>query len=133
LYLEPGASNLDSARREDGLMMLLSETPAIPDGLVKHSGEFMGDEHSEPKKNPIWTGLGVLSGVFIAQCIHQHILHWHAFRDQGLMAGFKTVRWDDFLVRALTAGGGLIVALLLAQPQEITTLGVGEVTAKKLR
>ena len=77
----------------------------------------MEDEHSERKK-PLGMLLGMSAGLFLGQCIP----HWHAFRDQGLMAGFKTVRWDDFLVRALTAGGGLIVAWLLAQPKEITTL-----------
>jgi hypothetical protein len=109
-------------------MMLLSENPAIPDGLVKHSGEFMGDEHSEPKKKPLWTGLGVLSGVFIAQCIHQHILHWHAFSGQE----FKAFRWDDFWAGAVGAVAGLWLAGQ-REHEDITTLGLGEAPARKLR
>ena len=108
--------------------MLMSESGPTLDGLEKHFGELMEDERSEPKEKPLWTGLGVLSGMFIAQCIHQHILHWHAFSGQE----FKAFRWDDFLVSAF---GAFVLTWVVpvGQRKEITTLGIGEATTKKLR
>jgi uncharacterized membrane protein HdeD (DUF308 family) len=88
----------------------------------------MGDEHSEQNK-PLWRQqagnlLGVLAGLFIGQCIH----NWHAFHDQG----FNPFRWDNFLAGAVGAVAGL---WLVGQRknEQITTLGIGEATAKKLR
>jgi hypothetical protein len=93
----------------------------------------MGDEHSEQNK-PLWrqqarTTPGLLAGMFIARCIP----NWHAFRDHGLMAGFKAFRWDDFLPQAFGATSLAICFALLGQRKVITTLGIGEATAKKLR
>jgi hypothetical protein len=84
----------------------------------------MEDQHAEPKY-PIRGLLGMLALLFLYQCIH----NWHAFHDQGLRAGLETVRWDNFF--AMTVGA--IVGWLMRQPKEITTLGIGEATARKLR
>ena len=104
-------------------MMLLSENHAILDGLVKHFGELMEDEHSEPKKR-LRGGLGALAGMFIGQCIH----NWHAFPGQG----FRAFRWDNFLAGAVGAVAGLWLAGQ-REYEDITTLGIGEAADKKLR
>jgi hypothetical protein len=84
----------------------------------------MGGEHSELKKR-LRGGLGVLAGMFIGQCIYT----WHAFPDQG----FKAFQWDRFLFAAFGAISVIIGVWLVGQRKEITTLGVGEAKAKKLR
>jgi hypothetical protein len=89
---------------------------------------FMEDEQSELKRR-LRPGLGVVAGMFIAECVGQYIRHQHAFHDQG----FKAFRWDDFFVRASGAIALTICFGLLGERKEITTLGLGEITAKKLR
>ena len=90
----------------------------------------MQDEHSERQKPQWQTALGLLTGMLIACCI----LNWHAFRDQGLMTGFKAIRWDDFL-QAVGVTAGMIGAWYVRRSMDkgITTLGIGETTANKLQ
>ena len=88
----------------------------------------MGDEHSKPKKL-LRTGLGLLAGMFIGQCIGQYILHRHAFSGQG----FKAFQWNRLLLQALATTGLLICVWLVGRRKESTTLGIGDATPKKLR
>jgi hypothetical protein len=102
---------------------------AILTGLVEQSGEFMEDEQSERKKPPAWTGpvaagLTALAAAFLAQCI----LNWDAILGQG----FKALQWDSVLPGAV-GGFVLIWVMPVGQRREITTLGIGQFTAKKLR
>ena len=84
----------------------------------------MEDEHSELKKR-LRALLGVLVGLFAGQFIFNR----HAFPDQVFMA----FQWDNFLVGAFGAIAAVICFGLLGQRKVITTLGIGEATAKKLR
>ena len=94
---------------------------------VRRPGEFMEDEHSEPKK-PLRGWLGLLAGVFLGLCIH----NWHMFRDHGLIAGLRSLRWD-FLF-GMTVGA--VASLWLGgqrKEEQITTVAVGGGTSKKLQ
>lgn len=105
--------------------MLLSENRAIPDGLVKHSGESMGDEQSDLKKRS-WILAGVCAGIAIfGQCVRD----WPAFSGQG----FNPFRWETFLVGAFGAVVARICFGLLGQRKVTTTLGIGEAKARKLQ
>jgi hypothetical protein len=85
----------------------------------------MEDQHSE-LKYPLRGTLATLVLLFLGLCI----FNWHAFRDHGLMAGFRSLRWDTFFGMTV----GFITGWIMRQPpKEITTLGVGEITAKKLQ
>jgi hypothetical protein len=89
----------------------------------------MGDEHSDLKK-PRWQSfLGALSGIFIGQCVGQYIRHRHAFHDQG----FSAFQWDRFFLSAFGAFSAIFGVWLVGRNSDITTLGIGEFTAKKLR
>jgi hypothetical protein len=111
----------------------------------------MGDEHSELKKSPqrilgLLTGflageyagdkpferkklLRTLFGLLAGFLIGNYIVNWHVIRDHG----FKSVRYDRFLAQAIGAIGMLICFWLLGRQKDVTTLGIGETTAKKLR
>jgi hypothetical protein len=104
--------------------MLLLENRAIPNGLVKHSGEFMEDEHSELKKR-----LRALAVVLVGISIGLRICTWNAFPGHW----FSPFRWDNVLVGAFGAIAARICFGLLGQRKVITTLGIGEDTAKKLQ
>lgn len=85
----------------------------------------MEDQHAAPKY-PLRGMLGMLASFFLGLCI----LNWHAFRDHGLMAGFRSLRWDTFFGMTV----GFILGWIMRQPpKETTTLGLGEITAKKLQ
>ena len=84
----------------------------------------MGDKPSEPK-TLLWTILTFLAGFLIGN----YIIQWHVIRDHG----FWAVRYDSFLVRAFGVISMSICFWYLRQPKEVTTLGIGEGTTKKLR
>jgi hypothetical protein len=88
----------------------------------------MRDEHSEPKKL-LRAGFVTLAGMFVGQCIVEYILHRHTFRGQG----FHAFQWDRLLLQALATTGLLVCVWIVGQRKETTTLGIGEVTPKKLR
>jgi hypothetical protein len=84
----------------------------------------MGDKPLEPKKL-LRTLLAMLAGFLIGN----YIVQWHVIRDHG----FKAVRYDHFLNQAIGVIGASICLWLLGRHEEVTTLGIGELTAKKLR
>jgi len=86
----------------------------------------MGDKRSELKKL-LRTLFGLLAGFLIGN----NIVNWHVIRDHG----FKAVRYDHFLFQTVGAMSGLIIPRLVGRfmNKEITTLGIGEVTAEKLQ
>jgi hypothetical protein len=132
-------------------MMLLEANRAIPDGLVKHSGEFMGDEQSELNKSPqrliellkgFFAGeyagdkplelkklLPTLFGLLVGFLIGNYIANWHVIRDHGL----KAVRYDHFLGQAIGAIGLLTCFWLVGRHKEATTLSIDPPNGKNLR
>jgi hypothetical protein len=62
---------------------LSGQRPHPPDSLLKHLGEFMGDELSKLKTRLwIWLGALALTGSSIRECI----VHRDAFHNRGLKA-----------------------------------------------
>jgi len=88
------------------------------------AGEYAGDKPFERKKL-LRTLFALLAGFFIGN----YIGNWHVIRNHG----FKAVRYDHFLAQAVGVIGTLICFWLLGRQKEVTTLGIGEATAKKLR
>ena len=84
----------------------------------------MGDEHPDLKKR-LRILAGVCAGIFIAG----RILNGHAFPGQG----FNPFQWDSLLMGALGAIASRICFGFLGQRKVITTLGIGETAAKKLK
>jgi hypothetical protein len=110
-------------------MMLSTENGPSPlKVLVSTLGELMEDGHPELKKR-LRTGLGVLAGIFLGQCIGQYVRHRYAFHHQG----FKAFQWDRFFLAAFGAIGGMIGARNVSRNNDITRLGIGEPTTRKLR
>jgi hypothetical protein len=132
-------------------MILPAENRPIPFAVLYSGvGEYMGDEHTEEKKllqRQLESLKGVLTGKYADKPYElkkilrtmftmlatfltcNYIFQWHVIRDHG----FKAVRYDDFLNQAIGAIGASICLWLIGRNQEITTLGIGELTAKKLR
>ncbi len=82
------------------------------------------DKPYEPKK--MLRTMFVMLATFLA-C--NYIFQWHVIRDHG----FKAVRYDHFLNQAIGVIGGIICSWLLGRQDEITTLGIGGLKAKKLQ
>ncbi|MGA1984268.1 MAG: hypothetical protein ABSG84_17605 [Acidobacteriaceae bacterium] len=84
----------------------------------------MDNEHAE-RRTPLWaTALVVFIGAFTCQCI----LNWDAI----LVQGFKAIQWDSILASAFGAIV-LIWVMPAGQREEITTLGIGKLKARKLQ
>jgi MFS superfamily sulfate permease-like transporter len=84
----------------------------------------MEDEHSESKK-PIWVLVGVSVGISI---VLEWMLNWPAVHGQG----FNPFQWDNLLAMVV----GVVASRWLVRQRkvdQVTTLGIGEITAKKLQ
>jgi hypothetical protein len=67
--------------------------------------------------------------VLVGISVGLFIFNRHAFHDQAFMA----FRWGNCLVGAFGTIAAVICFRLLGQRKVITTLGIGEDTAKKLQ
>ena len=83
----------------------------------------MRDEHSERKKRLlIWVRIGA------SALVGEYVFNRQAFHDQGFRAFLRTDIWVPAFAVVMSYW-----ILLVAQRRGITTLGIGDTTAKKPR
>jgi hypothetical protein len=104
----------------------LKKSPRRVLGLLTRflAGDYAVDKPFE-RKRLLRTLIGLLAGFLIGN----YVVNWHVILDHG----FGSVRYDHFVAQAIGAIGISICFWLLGRQKEVTTLGIGDATAKKVR